>query len=163
MASIPPDSEILSVDEALTYFNQWTLKDRQIARQWIAKTGVTDFYVPPSDGYVAGHGGPNRSAFREMAVNGLVMHVGFLHAWPNDAEVYGDERIPLSHYREPTARSTTGAKRPIDLPPTICPQCHLDTFGAREECDSCGYDFAAAREASKARWRASMARRSERG
>ena len=54
VASIPVGATILTAEEALEYFHQWTPSDRAIARTWIETTGVTDFYVPPSGGYVAG-------------------------------------------------------------------------------------------------------------
>lgn len=153
MASIPAGSLILDQEAALSYFPQWSAGDRQLARQWIERTGVTDFYVPPSGGYIAGHGGPNRSPYRDIPVNGLVMHVGFLHAWPNYADVDGDERIELSNFKGNSARVAGHRKTTPDRVPTICPQCRLDTFGAVDECENCGYDFAQAKAASIARFR----------
>lgn len=152
MASIPAGALILTMEDALSYFSQWTPKDRMTAREWAEKTEVTEFYVPPSGGYVAGHGGPNRSTYRDMPVNGLLMHVGFLHAWPNDADIGGDERIELSNYRGADGRSAATRTSPAEQPPRLCPSCHLDTFGAIDECENCGYDFAKARAESIARW-----------
>lgn len=166
MASIPVDATVLTAEEALDYFRQWTPSDRAIAQTWIENTGVTDFYVPPSGGYVAGHGGPNRSAYRDMAVNGLTMHVGFLHAWPNDAESGGDERIELSSSRGSNLRTSSGRAtppRPVFLQP--CPRCFVSAPMTFDECESCGYDMAAYRAANRAanraRWEERRRRLSE--
>lgn len=93
-----------------------------------------------------------------MPVNGLVMHVGFLHAWPNDADAGRDERIELSHSRE--SRSVTARYRhqPSDASTKVCRQCNLIVPSQLDECDNCGHDFAAARAASIARWRQAHAR-----
>lgn len=151
VASIPAGAEILTLEEALNYFSQWTPSDRSTARAWVEWTGVTEFYVPPSGGYVAGHGGPNRSTYRDMPVNGLLMHVGFLHAWPNEAEVDGDERIELSNGQGSTS-TASGTRTSGEEDLRICPRCNLAALGQVDECDNCGYDFAAARAASIARW-----------
>lgn len=152
MASIPAEAEILTLEEAVSYFSQWTPRDRILARKWIEATGVTDFYVPPSGGYVAGHGGPNRSAYRDMPVNGLVMHVGFLHAWPNDADVGGDERVELSNWRG-TSSPLAGIRSAREEPElAFCPRCNLALLGNVDECESCGHDVAADRAATIARW-----------
>lgn len=156
MASIPAGALILTEDEALSYFRQWSAADRAVARHWIERTEVTEFYVPPSGGYIAGHGGPNRSAYRDIPVNGLVMHVGFIHAWPNDAD--GDERIELSNSRGELSRSPAARAAHADDVPKICPKCHLDTFGPVDECENCGYDFVQARAASIARFHEFQAR-----
>lgn len=158
MASIPAGALILTQEEALSYFHQWSAGDRAVAREWIERTEVTEFYVPPSGSYVAGHGGPNYSAYRDMPVNGLVMHVGFLHAWPNEAEVDGDERIELSNSRGASSRSAGTRSARVESSPRICPRCHLDTFGAVDECENCGHDFAQARAESIARFREAQAR-----
>jgi hypothetical protein len=165
VGSIPVDAKLLTLEEALTYFHQWTPADRTTARTWIETTGVTDFYVPPSGGYVAGHGGPNRSAYRDMAVNGLTMHVGFLHAWPNEAEAGGDERIELSSSRSSTivtSRRGTSPREALSLP---CPQCFVFAPMTFDECESCGYDLAAYRAANRAanraRWEELRRRRGE--
>jgi hypothetical protein len=158
VASIPAGALILTEDEALSYFHQWSAADRALARHWIERTEVSEFYVPPSGGYIAGHGGPNRSAYRDMPVNGLVMHVGFIHAWPNDADVDGDERIELSISRGQLSRSPATRTAHAEDVPKICPKCHLDTFGAVDECENCGYDFVQARAASIARFHEFQAR-----
>lgn len=111
MASIPRGALIRTLEEALCYFPQWTPSDRALARDWIERTEVTSFYVRSSGGYVAGHGGPNRSAYKEMPVNGLVVHVGLLHAWPNDAEVGSDERIAVSSFRGSSRMSRSRSDR----------------------------------------------------
>lgn len=143
MASIPAGALILDSDEAMAYFRQWSIADRQLARMWIEKTCVTMFYVPPSGGYVAAHGGPNRSLWLDIPVNGLVMHAGFLHAWPNDHEISEDVRIPLSNYRSSNGGGVgsmrgTGAEDEG----VHCPQCYLISPPTVGECDSCGYDLA---------------------
>ena len=158
MASIPAGALILTMKEALNYWPQWTPRDRATAREWIEITEVTDFYTPPSGGYVAGHGGPNRSAYRDMPVNGLLMHVGFLHAWPNDVDALGDERIQLSNFTA-TGISSQRHEQPHATPTKVCSQCNLAVPGHADECDNCGYDFAATRAASIARWHEFQRRR----
>lgn len=160
MASIPYGSLILDLEAALSHFPQWTASDRAKARTWIELTGVTDFYLPPSGGYVAGHGGPNRSAHRDIPVNGIVMHVGYLHAWPNDADIGGDERIGLSSSREPSWGSTRQQQTSVE-PTQVCTRCHLVVPGHLDECDNCGLDFVAEREACKERWRLGQSQRAE--
>jgi hypothetical protein len=165
VASLPVDATILSVEEALNYFHQWSPSDRATARTWIEATGVTDFYVPPSGSYVAGHGGPNRSAYRDMAVNGLTMHVGFLHAWPNDAESGGDERIELSSSRASTVVTSRRGTPPRSVFEQPCPRCFVSAPMTFDECESCGYDTAAYRAANRAanraRWEELQRRQSE--
>lgn len=63
----------------MTYFRQWSIKDRLIAKETIEEVGITQFYAPPSGGYVAGHGGGDCGLRKNVPVNGLVMHVGLLH------------------------------------------------------------------------------------
>lgn len=161
MASIPTGAQILSLEEALTYFPQWTTADRATARHWVAETGVTDFYVPPSGGYVAGHGGPNRSAYSDIPVNGLVMHVGFLHAWPNDADIDGDERIPLSNHRPATSTTTARPTTPTEDNSPACPSCHIASPRLADECEICGHDFAAAKAACIERFHAARGKARE--
>ena len=159
MASIPAGALILDLDEACRYFTQWTASDRAKARVWVEKTGVTKFYVPPSGGYAAGHGGPNHSSYTGIAVNGLVMYAGFLHAWPNMADVGGDDRVELSCARGALSTSP-GVRSPnVERAIRLCPKCNLDVLGASSECDSCGHDFEAARSASIARYHAAQERR----
>lgn len=162
MASIPHGAEILTVEGALSYFHQWTAGDRVTARHWIDRTGVTDFYVPPSGGYVAGHGGDNRSVYREMPVNGLLMHVGFLHARPNFADTAGDERIELSNYRPASAASRPRLMTRLEDHSPLCPRCRIATQRLGDHCDICGHDFAAARAAVIERFHAAKRRASER-
>lgn len=138
MASIPAGALILTLEEALRYFPQWTPSDRTTALEWVEATGVTEFYVPPSGGYVGCHGGPNRSAFRDIAVNGLEMHVGFLLAWPNYAAV---KRIELSHSRGSGSVITTRGRIADDAETKLCRQCNLVVPRQLDECDNCGYDF----------------------
>lgn len=161
MATIPAGATILTLEEALGYHRSWSSDDRATAAEWIARTGVTEFYVPPSGGYVAGHGGPNRG-FHDQPVNGLVMHVGFLHAWPNQADYGEDERIELSNSRGETSRGSGSRASVLESSGETCPNCHLLISRTRpDECDICGYDFAAARAASIARWHEAQRRRTE--
>jgi hypothetical protein len=157
VASIPAGAKILTIDQALGFHPQWSTADRVLARQWIGETGVTDFYVPPSGGYVAGHGGPNRSLYRDVPVNGLVMHVGFLHVWPNDED--GGERIELSHSRGLVRRGSSSRRGEFGANGRTCPKCFIEGPEHLDECPDCGHDFAAARAASIARWHESQQRR----
>lgn len=134
MASIPPGSLILDVEQALQYFPQWTPRDRKLAREWIDETEVTDFYVPPSGGYVACHGGPNLSAYSGVPVNGLVMHVGFLEVRPTHG---GGERVELSSSRGPGTRSAS-TRQSESASGQTCPQCRMVSPRHLDECDQCG-------------------------
>lgn len=122
MAGIPYGSIELDRDKALHYHHGWTEQDRQLARDAIAQTGVIDFYVPPSGGYVAGHGGGQFSYDVNYAVNGLYMHVGKLILFPN----LWDEREEweLSQHRN-AYRSVTGARTPDDEVNALCTRCFL--------------------------------------
>jgi hypothetical protein len=136
MASLPHGALILTREEAQRFFPQWSANDRRLAREAIDEVGVKEFYVPPSGGYVAGHGGGEYGMRPDVPVNGLVMHVGFLHLLPNLAEWGMDERRPLSKQRE-SPGSGGGARGHVEEEhPQLCPKCHC-ALPVHGDCDFC--------------------------
>lgn len=138
MASLPEGAIILTLEEATTYFRQWSIKDRLAVLEAIKDVGVTQFYAPPSGGYVAGHGGGDYGMRDNAPVNGLVMHVGFLHLWPNLSELDGDERRPLSNYRGESWRPPGGTRTySADIENSVCEACFIE-LPATGVCGYCG-------------------------
>jgi hypothetical protein len=136
VASLPTGAIELTLEEAVRYFRGWSVADRQVARDAIARVGVTRFYSPPSGGYVAGHGGGSYGRREDEAVNGIVLYAGYLHLWPNLEEWQEDERIELSTSRGSLHRQG-GPRRTGMLALATCPRCHceLPAVGGCDNCD----------------------------